>query len=302
MSVFDSFTMDDHKFVETTNVREQHHPSDEALLARFGKNQALKRRFGFWSLFGFSCAILITWETTLTFFQEAFANGGPAGILWGFLIAWLSSLSVYICLAEMASLCPIAGGQYFWTSILAPKGCQRFLSYITGWLTVIAWIAVVASGIISSGTLLQGLIILNYPGYVTHQWQDVLYGWAILAVAIFVNVVVASSLPFIEGCVLAVHVMGFIAVLIPLIYLSPHGTASDVFFRSLNEGNWSSQGISYCVGFIGNVVTFVGADAAVHVSQFSCYAFSFYWSKQRHREYRLPGLSTYIFQSDVRRD
>lgn len=31
-------------------------------------------------------------------------SGGPAALAWGFPIAWLSSLSVYMCLAEMASM------------------------------------------------------------------------------------------------------------------------------------------------------------------------------------------------------
>ncbi|KAI4160936.1 MAG: hypothetical protein L6R39_000142 [Caloplaca ligustica] len=61
--------------------------------------------------------------------------------------------------------------------------------------------------------------------------------------------------------------MGFFAVLIPLIYLAPHGSAASVFQTSLNGGHWPTQGLSYCVGFIGNVATFVGADAAVHMSE-----------------------------------
>lgn len=38
---------------------------DEADLARLGKKPVLKRRFGFMSLLGFSCTILITWEGML---------------------------------------------------------------------------------------------------------------------------------------------------------------------------------------------------------------------------------------------
>ena len=36
---------------------------------------------------------------------------------------------------------------------------------------------------------------------------------------------------------------------------------------SLNEGGWPTQGVSYCVGFLGNVATFVGADASVHLAE-----------------------------------
>ena len=37
--------------------------SDSDVLALLGKKQQLKRRFGFWSIFGFAVCELITWET-----------------------------------------------------------------------------------------------------------------------------------------------------------------------------------------------------------------------------------------------
>jgi hypothetical protein len=52
---------------------------------------------------------------------------------------------------------------------------------------------------------------------------------------------------------------------------SPHGSAASVFATSLNEGGWPTQGLSYCVGFLGNVATFVGADASVHMAEESMY-------------------------------
>ncbi|KAL2057520.1 hypothetical protein ABVK25_001904 [Lepraria finkii] len=231
---------------------------DEHGLARLGKKQVLKRRFGFLSLFGFSCTILVTWETVLALFQQAFQNGGPVGLAYGFIIAWLSTFSVYMVIAEMASLAPTAGGQYFWVSMLAPRKYKRFASYITGWLTSIAWVAVLATGSIYVGTIIQGLIILNYPDYESQKWQGTLLCWLVIAVAVFVNTVVSGLLPIIEGIILVFHVLGFVAVLILLVYLAPHGSVATVFQTSLNEGGWPTQGLSYCVGFIGNVATFVG--------------------------------------------
>ncbi|KAK0513311.1 hypothetical protein JMJ35_004297 [Cladonia borealis] len=240
---------------------------DEHALARLGKKQVLKRRFGLLSLFGFSSTILITWETVLGLFQEAFQNGGPAGLVYGFIIAWFSSFSVYMVISEMVSLAPTAGGQYFWVSILAPKKYKRFASYITGWLTSIAWVAVLATGSIYVGAIMQGLIILNNPDYDAQKWQGTLLCWAVIFLAVFINTVVSGLLPIIEGIILVFHILGFVAVLVPLVYLSPHGSVASVFRTSLNEGGWPTQGLSYCVGFIGNVATFVGADAAVHMSE-----------------------------------
>ena len=128
----------------------------------------------------------------------------------------------------------------------------------SGWLTSIAWVAVLATGSIFVGTIVQGLIILNHPDYVPHTWHGTLLCWAVIAVAVFINTVISGLLPMIEGLILVFHILGFFAVLVPLVYLSPHGSTASVFQTSLNQGGWPTQGLSYCVGFIGNVATFVG--------------------------------------------
>ena len=238
--------------------------SDSSRLALLGKKQVLKRRFGLISIFGFAMCELITWETVLALFSQGFNNGGPAGLVYGFLIAWLSTLSVYTVISELASMAPIAGGQYYWVHMLAPPRYKRFASYIVGWLTSLAWVATVAIESIFAGTMIQGVIIIDNPDYELKRWQGTLFAWLVMAVAVFINVVVPGLLPKFEVLILAFHIAGFIAIVTVLWVYSPHGSVSSVFATSLNEGGWSTQGLSYCVGFLGNVATFVGADATVH--------------------------------------
>lgn len=42
-------------------------PGDDATLARLGKKSVLKRNFGFFTILGFSCTVLITWEAILKY-------------------------------------------------------------------------------------------------------------------------------------------------------------------------------------------------------------------------------------------
>ena len=247
--------------------RASSHTADSEVLALLGKKQVLKRRFGLVSIFGFAMCELITWETVLALFSQGLNNGGPAGLVYGFLIAWLSTLSVYTVISELASMAPIAGGQYYWVFMLAPTRYKKFSSYIVGWLTSLAWIATVATESIFAGTIIQGLIILDYPDYDAKLWQGTLLAWLVIAVAIFINVIVPSMLPKFEIFILVFHCAGFITILTLLWVYSPHGSASSVFATSLNEGGWPTQGLSYCVGFLGNVATFVGCDASVHMAE-----------------------------------
>lgn len=249
------------------SIRKTTKTADDQTLARLGKKQVLKRRFGFWSLFGFAVCELITWETVLALFSQGFENGGPGGLVYGFIIAWTSTFSVYTVVAELASLAPIASGQYYWTYMLCPESSRVFMSYIIGWLTTLAWIATVTTETLFAGTMLQGLIILDYPDYDPKNWQGTLFTWLVISVCVFINAVIPGALPRIELVTVVFHVAGFIAIVATLWSCGSHNSASFVFTTSLNEGGWSTQGLSYCVGFLGNVATFVGADASVHLAE-----------------------------------
>lgn len=106
--------------------------------------------------------------------------------------------------------------------------------------------------------MIQGLLILNDPGYIPHQWHGTLLFWAVILVCVFVNTVVSSTLPKIEGVIFILHVLGFLAILIILTYMAPHTAASEVFTLFLNEGNWDTQGLSFMIGLTGLSFSFVG--------------------------------------------
>lgn len=151
--------------------------------------------------------------------------------------------------------------------MLAPPTYKKFASYIIAWLTSLAWIATVATESMFAGTIIQGMLILNYPDYEPKQYQGTLLAWLVIFVSVFINVIIPGVMPKIETFILFFHTAGFITIVALLWIYSPHGTPASVFASSLNEGGWSTQGLSYCVGFLGNVVTFVGADASVHMAE-----------------------------------
>ncbi|KAJ3495730.1 hypothetical protein NLG97_g3179 [Lecanicillium saksenae] len=242
--------------------------ADSEQLARLGKKSVLKRNFGFMSILGFSCTILITWEATLVLSAQGLANGGYAGVVYGYLIVWIGNISVFTTLSELASMAPTSGGQYHWVAMLAPRKCSKFLSYITGWLAVGGWQGSVASSAFLTGTMIQGMIKMNnLETYMPQPYQGTLLFWAIMLFAVFINAIVSSALPKFEGLILILHVLGFFAILIPMVSLGYHGDPHEVFTKFNNGGAWPTQGLSFMVGLIGNVFAFVGVDAAFHMSE-----------------------------------
>ena len=166
-------------------------------------------------------------------------------------------------MAEMASMIPIAGGPFNWVAILSPPSYRKFLSYITGWLSVLAYQSIVANTCFICGTLLQGLLILNYPSYNPQRWHGTLLFIAVLAFALIVNTYLGRVLPGIESLTLIVYILGFFAVLIPLVYLAPHKPAEEVFTTFLNLGEWPTMGLSFFVGFVTPMGSFLGRQYTI---------------------------------------
>jgi amino acid transporter len=112
---------------------------------------------------------------------------------------------------------PTSGGQYHWVSEWSPPSCQRFLSYIVGWLCFTGWQAAICSITFLCGTIIQGLIALNNEKYALEgqrPWHGTLLVIAVTAFAIFFNTALAKKLPLVEGLLLVLHVVGFFAIII----------------------------------------------------------------------------------------
>ena len=82
--------------------------------------------------------------------------------------------------------------------------------------------------------------------------------WAVLCFGLLINTWLGRQLPRIEALMLFLYVMGFFGVLIPMVYLSPHKSANEVFTVFQNLGGWSSTSLSFFVGFITVSGSFIG--------------------------------------------
>ncbi|KAL8952509.1 MAG: hypothetical protein Q9222_001577 [Ikaeria aurantiellina] len=95
---------------------------------------------------------------------------------------------------------------------------------------------------------------------IMQRWHGTLLFYAIILLGLFINTYLARFLPKIEGMVLIVHVVGFVCILIPLVYLAPHGTATDVFATFTNGGGWDTNGLSFFVGLSTSMFSFIGDE------------------------------------------
>ena len=147
----------------------------------------------------------------------------------------------------------------------APASCQRYLSYMTGWLCFTGWqSAITGIGFLVAG-IIQGLIILNDANYVPEPYHATLMTIAVVLFCVFVNIFVARRLPLVEGCLAILHFAGLFIVIIILWVLAPRNNAHDAFLQLNNGGGWSSDGLSFMVGLYPLTLCLLGFDSQVHM-------------------------------------
>jgi amino acid transporter len=115
---------------------------------------------------------------------------------------------------------------------------------------------------------IQGLLVLNDPSYNYQRWHGTLILYAVLLVTVFVNTVAVRVLPALEGVIVILHVLGFLAILIPLVHLAPQSSTEFVFATWSNQSGYP-DGLSWFVGLTTSSVLFVGFDGACHMGESS---------------------------------
>ena len=138
-----------------------------------------------------------------------------------------------------------------------------------GWVCFLGWQAGVCGTGFLVGTSLQGLITLCVPTYQAQAWHGTMIVIGIVSFAVIFNTFLAKKLPFVEGMMLLLHIVGLFAIMIPLLVLSPRNNARAVFTEFTNNGGWSTKGVSFMVGLNAIVVTLGGFDSTVHMCKFS---------------------------------
>ncbi|KAK5692184.1 hypothetical protein LTR17_025506 [Elasticomyces elasticus] len=153
-----------------------------------------------------------------------------------------------------------------WVSEFAPPQYQKALSYASGWMSTLGWIASVASSVYVCGTQIQAMVNVLQPEQVMTSWQLTLIMFAIIAITIVFNTVGAKYLPMLETLSLIGHIAGFFVVLIPLWVMCPKNSAHDVFVHFEANGGWS-LGPAYLVSQVTIIYCNLGSDSVVHISE-----------------------------------
>ncbi|PYI13087.1 amino acid transporter [Aspergillus japonicus CBS 114.51] len=240
---------------------------DMTEMDRMGKAQQFKRNIRPLAALSFSAVLQATWEYILLSNYQGLQDGGLAGMLWSYVWSTVGFGFIIVSLAEMASMAPTSGGQYHWVSEFAPARYQKFLSYVTGWMSVLAWQAGTASGSYLTGSIIQGLISVRDPSYDATGWQGTLFVFAMILVAYYFNVYASGLMARMQNVLLATHVLCWVVIVVSLWVLAPLQPAEAVFTKFENFGGFSSMGLTVMVGQLSAIYGCLSSDATAHMSE-----------------------------------
>ncbi|KAG5976349.1 hypothetical protein E4U55_007351 [Claviceps digitariae] len=270
LSPFRNHQIDDGIFTHHHLDQQQQHkstPEDAENMRRMGRTQELVRHFRSWSMVSFVAIATSAWEISMFSITPGLIDGGRSVLVWAFLWNFFAFIPVYLSMAEMASMAPIAGAQYHWVSEFAPEKHQKLLSYLTGWTSTLAWQAGNAQGLFLVGTLIQAIMTINNMHYEAAYWHGTLLVMAISLIALAANVYGARLLPHWQNIVFALHIAAYFAVLAPIWVNAPQVDSSQVWSGFENSGGWPSMSLAILIGQMPGIGAQVGMDTAAQMSE-----------------------------------
>ncbi|GAA5850360.1 hypothetical protein JCM5353_004359 [Sporobolomyces roseus] len=169
-------------------------------------------------------------------------------------------------LGEIAHVYPSAGGPYHWSSILAPAGGAKYISWICGWFAVAGWTALTATTGSLAGELLLGAYSLAHPGFESQPYQTFIIYAGYICLATIINIYGSRLLPLINSAAIIWSLSGAaIVIIVTLATATPNYQSADFVFRTyLNESGWNN-GVAWILGLLQSSFGLIGLDALSHM-------------------------------------
>jgi len=246
---------------------------DAELLRSMGYAQELLRRMSGFSNFAISFSIICILAGGITSLQLGVSavGGAAAGVVWPVGVGF--SLIVALCMAQVASAFPTAGGLYHWSSILGGKGW----GWATAWFNLGGLVFVTAAVNVGAYTLFVNfvgpLLGIDPAGLtVTHQVIGVTLITASHALFNHLGIRVTTMLTDFSGYWIFV-----VAAVLTLVMLfgAPALDAGRLFTfanygGSSGGGVWPESGSVLrmtLLGLMWPIYTVTGFDASAHTSE-----------------------------------
>ncbi|QZZ25596.1 amino acid permease [Streptomyces sp. ST1015] len=236
---------------------------DEEYLRELGYQPVLARRMKPFGNFAISVSVISVLSGCMTLYGFGLITGGPAVMLWGWVVVGAMVMFVGSGLAEVTSAYPTSGALYYQAEQLG----GRKWGWVAGWLNLLGLLGAIA-GIDYGAALFTGAFLNLQWGITPTPGKIMLVFLCILALHLTLNLFGVRLVSILNSISVWWHAVGVLVIVGTLsVVPSHHQPASFVFGEFVNNTGWSSPVYVMFLGLLLAQYTFCGYDASAHLSE-----------------------------------
>ncbi|EHK18240.1 uncharacterized protein TRIVIDRAFT_44930 [Trichoderma virens Gv29-8] len=220
--------------------------------------QAVPRDIGAFQIIALGFNIPNSWAGVATAFSAALTAGGPVSLIYGNFVITAMYASAAVTLAELASVYPTAGGQYHFTSIMAPKSYNRSISYICGMIATVSWII--------CSTSVASITTEFYSGYKANAWQLFLISQGLNLFSLAYNLFLLKRTRWIHDAAFFLTLSTFLTISIVCLARGDKQSSTWVWTNFEPSSGWPPV-VSFFTGLTTHAYMFGGLDSALHLAE-----------------------------------
>ncbi|KAF7759611.1 hypothetical protein Agabi119p4_11306 [Agaricus bisporus var. burnettii] len=262
----------EHKEVETPSPNERSNDDDKELLA-LGYKPSFKREFTNLATISFAFSIMGLCSSVATTFNSPLLLGGPATVVWCWILGACVCFTLGASIAEIVSAYPTCGGLYTASAHLTPKRYRARVGWLVGWLNILGQIAGCSSTEFGLANMIWAAVgIGKGPEFALTSGKTVGLFAGMMVLHGILNSLATRHLARLTKGFVFVNLGTTFLIIIVLLATTPRSEmhpASYVFGSAgiVNQtGGWNT-GIAFLLGLLSVQWTMTDYDATAHISE-----------------------------------
>ncbi|KAG5646187.1 hypothetical protein DXG03_004240 [Asterophora parasitica] len=246
---------------------------DDKELVALGYKPSFRREFSNLATISFAFSIMGLCSSIATTFNTPLTLGGPASVVWCWILGATMCFTLGASIAEIVSAYPTCGGLYTASAQLTPKKHRARVGWVVGWLNILGQIAGVSSTEFGLANMIWAAVVIAKGGnYEVTQGQTVGLFAGLLIVHGILNSLATKYLARLTSGFVFVNLGATFLIIITLLATTPRSEMHppNYVFGSagiVNQtGGWNT-GIAFLFGLLSVQWTMTDYDATAHISE-----------------------------------